>query len=97
MAIFFIVKYYYEKYSSRIQSDHYYINLSFLYFLHWSVRDCFFVGEKRAQNRVINDVRKLVDEKINVSYEDFNDGKIILLNIYKETLEKKSVKMLNYK
>ena len=53
--------------------------------------------ERRAQNRVINDVRKLVDEKINVLYEDFNDGKITLLNIYKETLENKSEKMLNYK
>ena len=53
--------------------------------------------EKSAQNRVINDVRKLVDEKINVPYEDFNDGKITLLNIYKETLENKSEKMLNYK
>ena len=39
----------------------------------------------------------LVDEKINVPYEDFNDGKITLLNIYKETLENKSEKMLNYK
>ena len=53
--------------------------------------------ERSAQNRVINDVRKLVDEKINVPYEDFNDGKITLLNIYKETLENKSEKMLNYK
>ena len=50
--------------------------------------------KKRTQNRVINDVRKLVDEKINVVYEDFNDGKVNLLNTYKQTLENKLEKCL---
>ena len=45
--------------------------------------------KRRARNKVINHVRKLVDEKINVAYEDFNDGKITLLNAYKQTLENK--------
>ena len=50
--------------------------------------------KKRTQNRVINDVRKLVDEKINVVYEDFNDRKVNLLNTYKQTLENKLEKCL---
>ena len=50
--------------------------------------------KKRTQNRVTNDVRKLVDEKINVLYEDFNDGKVNLLNTYKQTLENKLEKCL---
>ena len=50
--------------------------------------------KRKAQNRVINDFRKLVDEKINATYEDFNDGKINLLNTYKQTLENKFQKCL---
>ena len=50
--------------------------------------------KRKAQNRVIDDVRKLVDEKINVVHEDFNDGKITLLNAYKQTLENELEKCL---
>ena len=48
-----------------------------------------------ARNRVINDVRKLVHEKIKFVYADFNDVKINLLNTYKQTLENKLEKCLN--
>ena len=48
-----------------------------------------FSVKRRARNRLNNDARKLVHEKINVVYEDFNDGKITLLNSYKQTLENK--------
>ena len=33
--------------------------------------------KRRARNRIINDVRKLVDEKINVVYEDLMMVKLI--------------------
>lgn len=45
--------------------------------------------KRRARNRLINDVKKLVDEKINVVYKGFNGGKFILLNACKQTLENK--------
>ena len=48
-----------------------------------------FSVKRGARNRLNNDARKLVHEKINVVYEDFNDGKITLLNSYKQTLENK--------
>ena len=50
--------------------------------------------KRRAWNRPINDARKLVDRKINVVYKDLNDGKINLLNTYRQTLENKLEKCL---
>ena len=47
-----------------------------------------------ASSWLLNDVRKLIDEQIYVVYEDFNDGKIKLLNTYPQTLENKLEKCL---
>ena len=55
----------------------------------------YFSVKKRAQKWVIN-VRKLVDEKIIVVYEDFNDGKISFLTTYKQNLENKLEKYITF-
>ena len=39
--------------------------------------------KRRARNKLNNDVKQLVDEKVNVFDKDFYDGKLTLLNAYK--------------
>ena len=50
---FIIEKYYYEKYSSSIQSDYYYINLSSSYFLNLRVDANSSTGSNKFKNKFI--------------------------------------------
>ena len=65
---FFIVKFYYEKCSSRTQSDFYYIKLIFFIFFKLVHRNGFFVGEEKSTNddkiNLLNTFKQTLENKL---------------------------------